>query len=216
MKGAPPSFDQRGQYPPVVTAAPPSYQASPNVPPGSRRILHVYHQGLSHRHTQVLDSDKVTPIYTINSNSGGLFSSKPHMTILNATTGAVVGTVTFHSMSSDIDIEIHGRPITFNKPGAFTSAHQFQSLATGNTFKWKRDGVFSGGDLKCIDTTEQVVATFELSNWAMKKDGKFEIAPMVHGPFFDEIMITGIAAMEHERRQRNSSSAASGGGGGGG
>ena len=55
-----------------------------------------------------------------------------------------------------------------------------------------------------------MVANFECNNWAMKKDGKFEIAPMVDGPFFDEIMITGIAAMEYERRQSNA--AASGGG----
>ena len=73
--------------------------------------------------------------------------------------------------------------------------------------------MFSGGDLKCMDETEQMVANFDCNNWAMKKDGKFEIAPLVNGPLFDEVLITGIAAMEYERRQRNASS---GGGGGGG
>ena len=160
-----------------------------------------------------MDSDKTTPIYTINSNSGGMFSSKPHMTILNAATGAIAGTVTFHQMSSTIDLEIHGRPIAFDKPGVFTSAHEFRSLATGQLFKWKRDGVFSGGDLKCIDQQDQMVANFENSAWSMKKDGKFEIGPMVQGPFMDEVLISGIAAMEYQRRQNNASS--SGGGGGG-
>lgn len=138
------------------------------------------------------------------------------MTILNAITGAVAGTVSFHSFSSNIDIEIHGQAVFFDKPGMFTSARQFQSLANGHSFRWKRDGMFSGGDLKCVDEAEQVVAVFEISNWALKKDGKFEVAPGVDGPFFDEVMITGIAAMEQERRRRNSSAASSGGGGGGG
>ena len=71
--------------------------------------------------------------------------------------------------------------------------------------------MFSGGDLKCIDEREQMVANFECNNWAMKKDGKFEIAPMVDGPFFDEVLIRGIAAMEYQRRENRSSS---GGGGG--
>ena len=217
MTGGPQMHGQMQHYPPQAKAmppqaAPPTYNAGPNLPPDGRRILHVYHQGWTRRHTQVLDSDKVTPIYNIDSNSASMFSSKPHMTITNAITGVVVGTVSFHQISSSIDIEVHGRPISFDKRGTFSSSHSFQSIATGHTYKWKKDGTFSGVDLRCVDETQQIVATFECSNWAMKKDGKFEIAPLVDGPFFDEVMITGIAAMEFQRRQK--SSAASGGGGG--
>lgn len=163
-----------------------------------------------HRSTQVMDSDKVTPVYTIESNRGGLLSSKPHMTILNAATRAVAGTVTFHAMSSSIDIEVCGRTVQFERSGVFSTAHHFQSPATGRLFRWKRDGVFSGGDLKCVDETEQVVANFESNNWAMQKDGKFEIAPLVNGAMFDEVLITGIAAMEYYRRQRRKGAAAGG------
>lgn len=70
--------------------------------------------------------------------------------------------------------------------------------------------MFSGGDLKCVDETEQVVANFESNNWAMQKDGKFEIAPLVNGAMFDEVLITGIAAMEYYRRQRRKGAAAGG------
>lgn len=134
------------------------------------------------------------------------------MTILNASTKAIVGTITFRQMSGDIDLEIHGKAINFAKPSLFTSTHEFRSLATGKVFKWKKDGIFSGGDLKCIDEREQVCANFESSRWAVKKDGKFEIAPMVQGPFMDEVLVTGIAAMEYQRKQGNKSSAGGGGG----
>ena len=164
-----------------------------------------------HRRSTILDSDKRTPLYTITANSGGIFSSKPHMTILNAATGAPVGTVTFHSMSSDIDIQIHGRDMSFDKPKVFSSAHQFHSLAVGQAFSWKKDGMFSGGDLKCVDGSGQECAFFESSNWALSKDGKIELAPTIQGPFMDEIVVTGIAAIENQRRQNARSS---GGGGG--
>ena len=213
--------DQKHHYAPHPQAqvpqsyvAPPMYNASPNAAPGGRRILHVYHQqGWTRRSTQVMDSDKVTPIYTIEGNSGSVFSSKPHMTILNAATGALAGTISFHGFSSSMDLEIHGRPLSLDKPGVFSSGHEFQSQATGGILKWKRDGVFSGGDLICVDQNQQELAVFEISRWALKKNGKFEIAPMIQGLLFDEVLITGIAAMEFAHRQRSSSSAGGGGGG---
>ena len=162
-----------------------------------------------------MDSDKVTPIYSVESNRASLFSSKPHMTIVNAATGAVAGIVTFHTMSGGIDVEIHGRRVMFDRPSIWSTTHQFQSLANGSVFKWKKDGMFSGGDLVCLDEREQKVATFENSTFAMQKDGKLEIAPWVDGLFFDEILITGLAAVEYFRRRRQNSSAAGGGGGGG-
>lgn len=138
------------------------------------------------------------------------------MKIVNAATGGLAGTISFHSFLRSMDIEIHGRPFSLDKPGVFSNGHEFQSQATGGILKWKRDGVFSGGDLICVDQNQQELAVFEISRWALKKDGKFEIAPMIQGLLFDEVMITGIAAMEFAHRQRSSNAAAGGGGGGGG
>lgn len=190
---------------------PPIYSATSNPHPDGRRLLHIYHHGLTRRHIQILDSDKATPLYNVNSNSGSVFSSKPHIRIQNAMTGAEVGSVTFRSFSSSMDLTVHGRDFTFDKPRIFTTTHEFRSLATGQTLKWKRDGMFAGGDLKCVNERGELYALFEISLWAMSKDGKFELGPAVQGPLMDEIVVSGIAAVEFHRRQRRSSA---GGGGG--
>ena len=166
---------------------------------------------MAHRHARIMDSDKQTQLYRIDENSGGLFSAKPHIKIFAANTGAQVGTVTFRKMSSDMDLTVHDRPTILNRPSFMTYAHEFQSVATGASFKWKRDGVFSGGDMLCLDQREQLVAKFLMANWAMKKGGKFELSPGVNGMLMDEIVTSGIAMVEWRRKQRAASSAAAGG-----
>ncbi len=89
-------------------------------------------------------------------------------------------------------------------------------------FKWKRDNIFNGGDMICLDQQDKVCAKFENSMWALQKDGKFEVGPFVSGVLMDEVIVTGLAMLEARRRQSRSSagasaagaSAAAGGGGG--
>ena len=191
------------------------YKISPNLALNNAaptpRLLHIYHEGMTHRHAGILDSDKQTPLYRIQFNSGGLFSSKPHVTIVNAASNAPVGTVTFHSMSSKIDLTINKKPTTLSKSGIFTSAHEFRSSALTGSLKWKRDGLFSGGDMLCIDEKEQLFARFQASGWAMKKDGKFELSPEVGGVLMDEIVVSGIAMVELRRRRNRSAAGAAAG-----
>lgn len=112
-------------------------------------------------------------------------------------------------MSSEIDMNIQNRPSSLSKSGFLTSAHEFQSLVTGGSFKWKRDGMLSS-DLICLDEGQQAVARFESSGWAMKKEGKFELTPGVNGVLMTEIVTSGIAMVEYRRRQRKKSSAGGG------
>lgn len=157
---------------------------------------------MSHHHRRILDSDKHTPLYTVNANSGGAFSSKPHVTIVSAATNAVIGSVTFHTISSKVDLTVHNQAISFN------SSHEFRSLATGATLKWKKDGVFSGGDMVCWDERKQQVASYENSNWALKKDGKIGLEAGVDGALVDEIVVSLIAMLELKRREDARSAAA--------
>ena len=85
-------------------------------------------------------------------------------------------------------------------------------------FKWKMDGFLHGGDMRCSDQAEHVCAKFESSGWALKKDGKFEVASSVSGALMDEVIVSGLAMLELQRRKKNNASAggASGCGGGGG
>ena len=175
------------------------------------RLLHIYYEG--HRPAGILDSDKQTPLYRIQVNRGGLFSSKPHVTIVNAASNALVGTVTFHSMSRQIDLTINKKPTTLSKSGIFNSVHEFRSSALAGSLKWKRDGLFSGGDMICIDEKEQLFARFQASGWAMKKDRKFELSPGVGGVLMDEIVVSGIAMIELRKRQSRSAAAGAAAGG---
>ena len=202
------------------TAVPPSYTA-PTDPPSSSHLLHVYHSGTIHRSIEIFGPDKTTVLYTKKLNSGGLFSSKPHVTVCKANTGTVIGTAKFHSFSSDIDLVIHNNSITLSASGIFTSAHEWTSLAatTGGKrtrFKWKMGGFLHGGDMTCFDQQDKVCAKFESSGWALKKDGKFDVAPSVRGVLMDEVIVAGLAMLELKKRKNNAAAGAAAGGASGG
>lgn len=192
-----------------------SYQQMANPGLSSTRLLHIYHEGFIHRQMHVLDSDKSTPLYHTEQKASTTFSSKPHMTVRNANNSLVVGTVSFHTFSRRIDLTIHGQSIELAGTSLMTIAHQFKS-PRGNVLKWKSDGVFSGGDMVCIDETAdpraQLVARFQWRLLSVSKSGRLEVSSAVQGVALDEVVISGLAMFEYQRR-RNSSS---GGGGAGG
>lgn len=161
----------------------------------------------------VTDLDKKHPLYQIDQNSGApLFSSKPHMTISQSTSKAVVGTVTFHSWSRTIDLEVHGRPIPFESEGMFTRAYAYSSPAFGERLRWECDGIWRA-DLILVNSRQEWIARFESSMFSMSKEGKIHVVNgAITGPALDEIMVSGSAMVQLQRRRRSSS----GGGGGGG
>ncbi|KAI4114536.1 MAG: hypothetical protein LQ338_007993, partial [Usnochroma carphineum] len=122
-KHQPPTYSN----PPLASPAPPATaHAAPNEPPApdynTPRTLHIYRDGLTHRHMTITDMDKSHPLYQMDQNSGSLFSSKPHMTISQPSSKTVIGTATFHNWSRTIDLEFHGRPVSFESEGIFTRA----------------------------------------------------------------------------------------------
>ena len=167
------------------------------------------------KQTQILDSDKTTPLYNIEIHT----MSKPHVTVHSATNPArVIGTATFHHFSSRIDVVVHGHAITLESRGPFKSGCKYVSpAAQGASRVWKSEGVFSGSDMVCLDGREQIVARFEASTWAVKKAGKFDLGPSVreNGPAMDEVVVVGVAMLEDRRRKNSGSSGGAGGGGAG-
>ena len=124
------------------------------------------------------------------------------MSIVSAGTNAVIGTITFHTISNHIDLTIHNQTLSFN-------SHEFRSVATGGgSFEWKKDGVFSGGNLVCLDERGRKVAWYEHSKMAVHKDGKIGLEAGVDGVLVDEIVVTLIAMIELKRRENARSAAA--------
>ncbi|KAK4694743.1 hypothetical protein P7C71_g2885, partial [Lecanoromycetidae sp. Uapishka_2] len=185
---------------------------------GPTRLLHIYHEGFTHRRATIFDSDKTTPLYILDTHPyRTIFSSKPNIEIFHPTNPSQpIATIYFHKMGGDIDITLHGRQISFAKSGFWKSSHEWQSPNLGGErLRWKRDGYWSAGDLVCLDGREQMVARFAISNWSVSKSGKIELGPAVmggsgHGEAMDEIVVSGIAMHEYCMRQQNASAGVAG------
>ncbi|KAI4195354.1 MAG: hypothetical protein LQ350_007251 [Teloschistes chrysophthalmus] len=182
----------------------------PSGPPApaysTSRTLHIYSDSSwSSRNITIADADRSSPLYTLTKNSGGLFSSKPHLTVTSAQTSAVVGTATFHSMSSKVDLDLHGRHVLFEREGLLTRTHGYASPAFGyDRLKWKCEGW--GSDLILVNSQNQWIARFDAASWAMKKVGRLEIGNgSIAGAALDEIVVSGLAMVELERRRKSSS-----------
>ncbi|KAL8715389.1 MAG: hypothetical protein Q9220_000722 [cf. Caloplaca sp. 1 TL-2023] len=194
---------------------PPPISTQPSAPSYSTpRILHIYLDGYSHRHLTIADMDKTHPLYTITQNSGSsMFSSKPHMRITHPSTSAPIGSATFHSWSRAIDLDFHGTLVAMESEGIMTRSYSYMSPAFGERLKWKYEGTW-GSDLVLVNERKEWIARFESSVFAMKKQGKLHV---VHGGIggaaLDEVVVGGMAFIEHERRRRRSNNSAAAGGG---
>ncbi|KAL8716695.1 MAG: hypothetical protein Q9225_005993 [Loekoesia sp. 1 TL-2023] len=206
-------------YPGPSVAAPAPSTEPPAPDYNTPRVLHIYRDGLTHRHMTITDEAKSLPLYKIDQNSGSAFSSKPHMTITQPSstssnpTASVIGTVTFHNWSRTVDLEFHGHPVPFEPEGIFTRSYGYSSPAFGERLRWECDGIF-GSDLVLVNQRKEWIARFDASLFSMSKTGKIHVSNGgINGVALDEIVVSGCAMVQHERRRAASSS---GGGGGGG
>ncbi|MCJ1469551.1 hypothetical protein MMC07_008185 [Pseudocyphellaria aurata] len=184
----------------------------------SSRMLHIYTEGFRGRRMNILDSDKSTPVYIVNKNSGGCFSSKPHMRFCRPPTPqspleVQIGSASFHTWSRSVDLDFGSSTSSLSSKGVFTRSTEFQSSV--GLLTWKHDTAF-GNDLRLVNAEGNWLARFVGNVFAWKKRGSLEISPGVNfGPgLLDEIVISGLAMVEAERRRRNANSAAAGSAGG--
>ena len=73
-------------------------------------------------------------------------------------------------------------------------------------------------DQVLLDQRDQVVAKWENSNWAIRKEGKLVLhgPSAVAGPLMDEVVLTRLAEMMQRKRNNSAAAGASGGGASGG
>lgn len=112
-----------------------------------------------------------------------------------------VGTASFHHFSTKcglIDLDLNGTSVAMNSTRAFWSKHRFMS-STGR-LTWRRDG-WDG--LEIMTDLKVVVARMERYKIGAEKQGKSEImGGNISYEELDEIVVSGIAMMEHTRRIR--------------
>ena len=194
-------LQQKQQYAYNQPAAPPQALAAG---PAGQRTLHIYSDG------RILDSNKSTILYTSQKHSW----HKPNIELhSSAAGGSQIGSATFHSFSSRIDLVLHGQSLSLERNGTFRSGHHMLSYApaSGGSLTWKNAGLNS--DRVCYDARGGTVATYENSGWALRKEGRLNLLgpAAVPGPLMDELVLSMLAELEYAERQ--SSSTASGGGG---
>lgn len=166
---------------------------SPHHAPKSSRTLHVRYEGWPIDRVRVLDDDNSTILYTVQ-----LQMRKPHITINSVATGAAMGTVIFHSLTTRIDTTVHSSPIILTAGGLLKNSYTYSSPALGGgKLTWKTRNFKL--DLICMDEQNMPIARFVFNNWSLRKCGTFEMI----GPGLDrvdvmeETLVTGLALVEY-------------------
>ncbi|PGH35635.1 hypothetical protein GX50_01483 [[Emmonsia] crescens] len=116
-----------------------------------------------------------------------------------------VGSATFHTFSSKIDINLStNHVITMKRPDPFSTTRRFESLTPLGTLEWKSDGGALGSlvssNLKLVDASGRTVARYEKHSSLLSKqsDAITLLVPELDG-FLDIVIITCMAMIEYRR-----------------
>ncbi|KAG6999551.1 hypothetical protein G7Y79_00034g069740 [Physcia stellaris] len=165
------------------------------------RTLHCVTDGLSLTSARVLDTDKSTLAYSIKYRL-----RKAHLSLVCATTGVTVGTVSYHCRTTRIDITVRDTPLSLTSTGMFSCGYSFESPALGGQMmKWKTQKRW-GTDLVCVDERGEVLARYVFSRFSLRKCGRLEL--FVDGgdeKLVDEVLVSGLAVVEWAVMTRQSS-----------
>ncbi|KAI1938546.1 hypothetical protein LOZ66_003349 [Ophidiomyces ophidiicola] len=160
----------------------------------------------------IFDTDKTTRLYSIETSQ----KSKPHITVTRHLhtyqqpcqqhpQDVVVGSATFHSLSSKIDVSLKAEPrpvdITMKRSDPLACGRKFESPL--GKLQWKEDGCMLTSNIKLVDQHKRVIARFEKqSSFLSRRKDKFIL--LVQEPCalanFDMIVVTGFASIEYARR----------------
>ena len=141
----------------------------------------------------VIDTDKSTVLYVAKFRV-----RRPQMTFQRPTTNADLGTVSFHTLSSCIDVTLHDQSVRLTSKGTLKNGYSFVSQTFRNeTMTWKREGGFKDLAMVCVDGEDVPVARIFASDWSVKELGKMELlGPKAQsGDALDEIVVTGLAIL---------------------
>ncbi|EZF35650.1 hypothetical protein TMEN_8225 [Trichophyton mentagrophytes] len=108
--------------------------------------------------------------------------------------GQIVGTITFHELSSKIDVSINGFDTSMKRPDPLASGRKFQTRHMGK-LQWKEDGLFSSKQ-KLVDEKRNVIAKYDKDN----EEIIILLPPSQIDQHLDMIVVTGIGIIEAERK----------------
>lgn len=175
---------------------------------------------------EVTDSDPMsTPLYAVDVSAKG----KPALAIyrrpsqqrpernsrlnflasnFQGVSGNVIGSVIYHSMSSKIDVSVHGESFQMKRRDILSCGHSFKTTPLPFEMQWKEEDIVSS-NLKLVDQEKRVIARYRKSSKLHnmfsrsnnnKRASELQIMIPLDDRMLDAVVITGLAAAEYRRR----------------
>ncbi|RSL52965.1 hypothetical protein CEP54_010646 [Fusarium duplospermum] len=172
-------------------------------PPGTPMSLQVRAAG--DRVYYVVDSNTGQTVYTFNFGFKSSGSGPVH--VMRGDNGPPCGTLTYHSFSSKVDMNLGNSFVKFKK--------EFPSNTGLGYLTWQKNGgsCFSSGGNLILESGGSVLATYRLEKGPgsqKRQGGGIEIQkPGLSQAQLDEVVISGVAELERLRLAAGSSSAGS-------
>jgi hypothetical protein len=131
-----------------------------------------------------------------------VFSTKPVVTVTKIESAITVGTIRFHTITSNrIDLTINGRETSIAHSGIVHNRWSFLSTTTPNEsvrYCWKKDRSTRGAMLEDSKRSGNVLARMKGDLLSFEK-------PRLSAESYDEIVVSAIAMAEAARRQKRKS-----------
>jgi hypothetical protein len=166
---------------------------------GQTRTLTIQFDNLKWRKATVLDSERKTELYRVESHVRNP-QIIMHSLLENVPSAESTGEATFHTLSSRIDIRLHGQEIELNSRGFLKDGYTYVSRARpGATMTWKSKSKLNYLELVCLDERAIPVARTSFPSWSLTSAGTIELAgeeTVKRGREMDEIILTGLAMMQ--------------------
>lgn len=189
--GFPPQQQQQQQQPQGYGQGPSGTPMSLQVRAAGDKVYHV------------VDSNTGQTIYTFNFGFKSSGAGPVH--VMRGGNGSPCGTLTYHSFSSKVDMNLGNSFVKFKK--------DFPSNTGLGHLTWQKNGgsCFSSGSNLILDSMGSVLATYRLEKGPgsqKRQGGGIEIhKPGLSQAQLDEIVISGVAELERLRLAAGSSSA---------
>lgn len=182
---------QSMQYrpPQPVPASSSAYPIQPHHTSVAARTFRIKYTDWIDNNILVFENSESAPQYQAHCKM-----AKPHLTFTTFREGAAIGTSSFHTLSTRIDIVIGGIPIVLTTKGLLRDKYTFDSVAqAGLTFTWRCRKTSS--ELLCEDQSRIQVTRLKYSIVNYCKGGCIEIFNQraASGRALDEIVVSGVA-----------------------
>ena len=165
--------------------------------PAAQRTLHIYADDWRHKHVHILDDDKTTRLYEIESHMMTLSHGNPQLTIKSASTSAIIGTARWHTFKTHVDMTVLDQDFPLISRGALKCRYSYSSPSlNGLRLTWKAKGL--NINFTCKDDEGILLAGLSFPCLAKKKIARLELFdPRAHKEgILDEIVVTGATIVK--------------------